>query len=81
MHFQKNLNESRVLLHLPGKMFRLQLLVAALIWLMASTYGLAGKIILTDGDIIEGVITKQCRSAVVLQHSDLGRMEIRFRVN
>ena len=36
MHFQKNLNEkwmpeSRVLLHLPGKMFRLQLLVAALI--------------------------------------------------
>ncbi|MGB2862094.1 MAG: DUF481 domain-containing protein, partial [Sedimentisphaerales bacterium] len=57
-------------------MFRFQLLAAAFIWLMASTHGLADKIVLTDGDIIEGVITKQGRSAVVLEHSDLGRMEI-----
>jgi putative salt-induced outer membrane protein YdiY len=66
----------RYLFHLPGKMFRLQLLAATFIWLMASTQGLADKIVLTDGDIIEGVITKQGRSAVVLEHSDLGRMEI-----
>jgi len=81
MYRQKNLNEEwmsewRTFFHLPGQMFRLQLLAAAFIWLMTSTYGLADKIILTDGDVIEGVITKQGRSAVVLQHSDLGRMEI-----
>lgn len=66
----------RYLFHLSGQMFRLQLLAAVSIWLMASTCSLADKIILTDGDIIEGVITKQGRSVVVLQHSDLGRMEI-----
>ena len=57
-------------------MLRSRLMGAAVIWLMASTCALADKIILTDGDIIEGVITRQGRSAVVLQHSDLGRMEI-----
>ncbi|UCC96907.1 MAG: DUF481 domain-containing protein [Phycisphaerales bacterium] len=55
-------------------MFRLQLLAA--VWLMVSTCCLADKIVLTDGDVIEGVITKQGRSAVVLEHSDLGRMEV-----
>ncbi len=66
----------RYLFHLSGQMFRLQLLVTAVIWLMASTYCLADKIVLTDGDIIEGVITKQGRSAVILEHPTLGRMEI-----
>ena len=50
--------------------------MTAVIWLMASTCALADRIILTDGDIIEGVITKQDRSSVVLEHSDLGSMEI-----
>jgi len=81
MYRQKNLIEKwmpewRALFHLPGQMFRLQLLVTAVIWLITSTCTLADKIVLTDGDVIEGVITKQGRSAVVLEHSDLGRMEI-----
>jgi len=81
MHFQKNLNEEwisewRAFFQISRQMFRLQLLVTAFIWLMASTCTHADKIILTDGDVIEGVITKQGRSAVVLEHSDLGRMEI-----
>jgi len=46
------------------------------VWLLASTCSRADRIVLTDGDIIEGVITKQGRSAVVLEHSDLGRMEV-----
>ena len=66
----------RYLFHLSGQMFRLQLLMTAVIWLTASACTRADKIVLTDGDIIEGVITRQGRSAVVLQHSDLGRMEI-----
>jgi len=81
MYCQKNLNEGwmpecKAFFHLPRQIFRLQLLAAVSIWLMASTYSLADKIVLTDGDIIEGVITKQGRSIVVLEHSDLGRMEI-----
>ncbi|MFB0520496.1 MAG: hypothetical protein ACETWD_03590 [Desulfatiglandales bacterium] len=57
-------------------MFRLQLLGSVVIWLLASTCSLADKIVLTDGDTTEGIITKQGRSVVVLEHSDLGRMEI-----
>ena len=66
----------RYLFKLSRQMFRLQLLVAALIWLMVPTCTHADKIILADGDIIEGVITRKGRSVVVLEHSDLGRMEI-----
>ncbi|NOR65921.1 MAG: DUF481 domain-containing protein [Woeseiaceae bacterium] len=68
--------EPRALFHMSGRMSRLQLLAAVLIWLLASTCSLADRIVLTDGDIIEGVVTKQGRSVVVLQHSDLGRIEI-----
>jgi RNase P/RNase MRP subunit p29 len=68
--------ERRVLFYLPRQKSRLQLVGAVVIWLLASTCSLADKIVLVDGDTIEGVITKQSRSAVVLQHSDLGRMEI-----
>jgi len=67
---------------LSGHMSRLQLLWAAAIWLLASTCSLADTVVLTGGDIIEGVITKQNRSAVVLEHCDLGRLEIpRERIN
>ena len=66
----------RSLFDLSRQMSELQLLVAVAIWLMASTCSRADKIVLTDGDIIEGVITKQGRSTVILEHSDLGRMEI-----
>jgi hypothetical protein len=57
-------------------MFRLQLLVTVFICLMVSTYGLADKIVLNDGDVIEGVVTKQGRTSIVLEHTDLGRMVI-----
>lgn len=63
VHFQK------------ASMFILVLGVVV-IFLLASTCSYADKVVLTGGDIMEGVITKQSRSSVVLEHSDLGRMEI-----
>jgi len=67
--------KERTSLRLSRRRSRLQLR-AVLIWLLASTCSRADKIILTDGDIIEGVITQQSRSVVVMEHGDLGRMEI-----
>ena len=63
LYSQDNLDEElmielRLLFHLSRQMSGLQLLGAVVIWLMVSTYGLADKIVLTDGDIIEGV---QCK--------------------
>jgi len=52
------------------------LLGAVVVWLLAAACSRADKIVLMDGDVIEGVIAKQSDSLVVLQHSDLGRMEI-----
>jgi putative salt-induced outer membrane protein YdiY len=76
-----NLTEKQILWrrtfsHLTGKGFMFRLLVAAAIWLLTSTCSRADKVALIDGDIIEGVITKQGRFVVVLEHSNLGRMEI-----
>ncbi|UCC45196.1 MAG: hypothetical protein JSU65_04575, partial [Candidatus Zixiibacteriota bacterium] len=65
-----------VLLGLSRQGTGLWLLGAVVIWLSAAGYSLADKIVLMDGDIIEGVITKQDRSVVVLEHGDLGRLEI-----
>ncbi|MHC4752982.1 MAG: hypothetical protein ACYTFW_24335 [Planctomycetota bacterium] len=66
---RKNLIEGQVLrqrafFHLSGQVFWFQLLGAVVILLLASTCSLADKIILTDGDILEGVITRQGRSTV-----------------
>jgi hypothetical protein len=36
----------------------------------------ADKVVMNDGDVIEGVITKQGRSTIVLEHRDLGWIEI-----
>jgi len=63
-------------LHVSEKAVRFRLLVIVAIWFLASNCSRADKVFLVDGDIIEGVITKQGRSTVVLEHSDLGRMEI-----
>lgn len=52
------------------------MLVVSVIWLMASTHSFADKVVLNDGDVIEGVVTRQDRNSIVLEHSDLGRMEI-----
>jgi len=81
MYGKNNPSEKRILgrrasFHLSGQLLGLQLLGAVVIWLSASTCSLADKVVLTDGDIIEGTITKQDRSSVVLEHSDLGSMEI-----
>jgi len=78
---QSNLSEElmigrRTPFHLSRQMSGLQLLGTVVIWLLASTCSRADKIVLMHGDIIEGVITKQGCSSVVLQHSNLGRMEI-----
>jgi putative salt-induced outer membrane protein YdiY len=71
----------RVFFPLSGQVLGLQLLGAVVIWLLASSCSLADRIVLTDGDIIEGVITKQGRSSVILEHHDLGSMEIpRIRI-
>jgi hypothetical protein len=83
----KNLTKGAILrkrdpFRLSGQVSRFQLLGAAVIWLLASTCSLADTVVLTGGDIIEGVITKQSRSTVVLEHCDLGRLEIpRERIN
>ena len=80
-YYMKNLPERQILrrrafLHLSGQGLRFRLLVIAVIWLLASDCSFADKVFLIDGDIIEGVITKQDNATVVLEHSDLGRMEI-----
>jgi ribosome maturation factor RimP len=49
---------------------------AIVIFLLASTHSYADKVVLNDGDVIEGVVTRQDRNSIVLEHSDLGRMEI-----
>jgi hypothetical protein len=44
--------------------------------LLTSTYSLADKVVLTDGDTLEGIVTKQGLFSVILEHTDLGRTEI-----
>ena len=61
---------------LSERAVRSRLLVIVAIWFLASNCSRADKVFLIDGDIIEGVITKQGSAIVVLEHSDLGRMEI-----
>jgi putative salt-induced outer membrane protein YdiY len=73
---EKQILRRRTFFHLSGQGFMFRLLAAAAIWFMASTSSRADKVFLVDGDVIEGVITKQGRSSVVLEHSDLGRLEI-----
>ena len=49
---------------------------AIVIFLLASTHSYADKVVLNNEDVIEGVVTRQDRNSIVLEHSDLGRMEI-----
>jgi RNase P/RNase MRP subunit p29 len=58
----------------PG--WGLQLAVLAAIGLSAASHGYADKVVLVGGDIMEGTVTKQTNSVVILEHSDLGRIEI-----
>jgi RNase P/RNase MRP subunit p29 len=53
-----------------------QLSAAAVIWLLAAAFCRADRVVLVGGDIIEGTVTKQTKSGVVLEHEDLGRIEI-----
>ncbi len=46
------------------------------IWLLPATRSRADTVVLIGGDIIEGLVTKQNKSVVVIEHEDLGRMEI-----
>jgi Protein of unknown function, DUF481 len=39
-------------------------------------HGYADKVVLVGGDVMEGTVTKQTNSMVVLEHPDLGRVEI-----
>ena len=64
------------LFHPPERMFGNIILTAIVIWLLATACAHADKIILKNGNVLVGVITKQGRTSVVLEHSDLGRMEI-----
>jgi hypothetical protein len=51
-------------------------LAAVVILLLTSAYSRADKVILSDGDVLEGVVTRQDRTSIVLEHGDLGRMVI-----
>jgi putative salt-induced outer membrane protein YdiY len=68
--------EDRKMVHFQKASIFILVLGVVVIFLLASTCSYADKVVLTGGDIMEGVITKQSRSSVVLEHSDLGRMEI-----
>jgi len=48
----------------------------AAIGLSVTSYGYADKVVLVGGDVMEGTVTKQTNSVVILEHSDLGRVEI-----
>lgn len=84
--YRKDITETQIFrertcLLLLEKGFRFRLLLILFVWLLISNCSHADKVFLTDGDIIEGVITKQGSATVVLEHSDLGRMEIpRIRI-
>ena len=41
-----------------------------------ASHGYADKVVLVGGDVVEGTVTKQTNSVVVLEHPDLGRIEI-----
>lgn len=41
-----------------------------------ASHGYADKVVLVGGDVMEGTVTKQTNSVVVLEHPDLGRIEI-----
>ena len=57
---------------LPTRVWR----ITAIAILILSTCGLADKIELIDGDTLVGIVTREGLSKIVLEHSDLGRMEI-----
>lgn len=59
-----------------GRCLVSRLPAAVVIWLLAATFCHADRVVLIGGDVIEGTITRQTKSAVVLEHADLGRMEI-----
>jgi len=78
---QENLSKGPTLrwrscFHLLGQISVLRLLAAVVILLLTSAYSRADKVVLNDGDVVEGVVTKQGRTSIVLEHSDLGRMVI-----
>ena len=54
----------------------LQFVGAVVISLLVAAFGRADQVVLVGGDVIEGTITKQTKSGVVLEHDDLGRMTI-----
>jgi hypothetical protein len=61
----------------PARLYwGLQLAVLAAIGLFTASHGYADKVILVGGDVMEGTVTKQTNSVVVLEHSDLGRITI-----
>ena len=72
----KPIPRQKSFLQLSRQALSFRLLMIVTVCLLASNCSFADKVFLIDGDIIEGVITKQGGATVVLQHSDLGRMEI-----
>lgn len=81
MRRQKNLGkETRgkwsSIVQLSGQVSELRRFTAMAILLLGAARGHADRVVLTDGDIIEGVVTKLDRSAVVLEQSDLSRIVI-----
>ncbi len=65
-----------IYLGLSKGLLRFQLWAAIVILFMACNYGAADEVILVDGDVIHGRIIKQTDLGIVLDHSDLGRLEI-----
>jgi RNase P/RNase MRP subunit p29 len=78
---KKNLTDGqmprqRAFFQLSEQAFRFQLLGAVVIWLLASTCTRADKVVLIDGDTIQGRLVEEDRSKIVLEHRDLGRVTI-----
>jgi hypothetical protein len=65
-----------IVLDATKKGLRLLFVGVAVIGVLLAIVSGADQIVLLSGDTIEGSITRQTKSIVVLEHADLGRMEI-----
>lgn len=73
----RQMDHQRIVRLPSGHRLDLQRLTIMFICLSVSTWGRADKVTLVGGSVIEGRITKQSDAGIVLEHEDLGQLEIR----
>ncbi|MHC4117984.1 MAG: DUF481 domain-containing protein [Planctomycetota bacterium] len=69
-------NRSALSFEFSRRTLELRFLTALAFLLLAAASSRADKVVLSGGDVIEGTVTRQSRFVVVIEHEDLGRMEI-----